>query len=249
MLMQPTIDGLKTLKLFGMLKALERQMELADAKTLSFEERLGLLVDSELTARDNRRLQARLKTAKLPQAATIDDIDLRGNRGVDRGELASLATSDWILRKQNVIIIGPTGVGKSHLACALAEKACRDGLSVHFDRVSRMFQELAVARADGTYTKRLDAMARKDLLVIDDFGLFPLTEEQRQDLLEIVEDRYAQHSMLITTQLPIDHWHEVIGEPTIADAILDRVVHNSHKLRLKGESRRKDKANEMQLVG
>jgi len=249
MLMQPTIDGLKTLKLFGMLKALETQMELADAKSLSFEERIGLLVDSELTARNNRRLQARLKNAKLPQAATIDDIDLRGNRGVDRAELASLASSDWVVRNQNVIIIGPTGVGKSHLACALAEKACRDGFTVYFDRVSRMFQELAVARADGTYTKHLDTIARKDLLVIDDFGLFPLTEEQRQDLLEITEDRYGHRSTLITTQLPIEHWHEVIGEPTIADAILDRVVHNSHKLRLKGESRRKDKANEMRLVG
>jgi DNA replication protein DnaC len=249
MLMQPTIDGLKTLKLLGMLKALESQLELADSKALSFEERLGLLVDSELTARENRRMQARLKTAKLPHAATIDDIDTRGSRGLERGELASLATSDWILRKQNLIILGATGVGKSHLACALAEKACRDGFTVHFDRSSRMFQELAVARADGTYTKRLDAISKKDLLVIDDFGLFALNEEQRQDLLEIVEDRYQRGSTLITTQLPIDHWHEVIGEPTIADAILDRVVHNSHKLRLKGESRRKDKANEMQLVG
>ena len=249
MLIQPTIDGLKTLKLFGMLKALESQMEIPDSKALSFEERLGLLVDSELTARENRRLHARLRTAKLPQLATIDDIDLRGNRGIDRAELASLASSDWIAKKQNIIIMGPTGVGKSHLACALAEKACRDGYTVHFDKASRMFQELAVARADGTYTKRLEAIARKDLLVVDDFGLFPLTEEQRQDLLEITDDRYSNRSTMITTQLPIDHWHEVIGEPTIADAILDRVVHNSHKLRLKGESRRKDKTAGMQLVG
>lgn len=249
MLIQSTIDGLKTLKLFGMLQALESQMDNPDTKSLCFEERLGLMVDTELTTRENKRLQSRLRLAKLAEKASIEEIDLRGNRGLDRAELASLATSDWIRRHQNIIIHGATGVGKSYLACALSQKACRDGFSVHFDRASRLFQELSIARADGRYTKYLASIARKNVLVIDDFGLFSLDTEQRQDLLELIEDRYSHSSTIITTQLPIEHWHEIIGEPTIADAILDRVVHNSHKLHLKGESKRKDKAQALELVG
>ncbi len=249
MLMQPTIDGLKTLKLFGMIQALESQMENPDAKSLCFEERLGFMVDTELTSRENKRLQSRLRLAKLAEKASLEEIDLRGNRGIDRAELASLSTSDWIRRHQNIIIHGATGVGKSYLACALAQKSCRDGFTVHFDRASRLFQELAIARADGRYSKCLATIARKNVLVIDDFALFPLNPEQRQDLLEIIEDRYSHSSTIITTQLPIEHWHEIIGDPTIADAILDRVVHNSHKLHLKGESKRKDKAKSLELVG
>lgn len=249
MLMPPTIDGLKVLKLFGMLQALEAQMAAPDANSLCFEERLGMLVDTELTSRENRRLQARLKVAKLAHIALIEDFDARGGRGIDRAELAALATSDWARRCQNIIIEGKTGVGKSYLACALAQKACRDGFTVHFDRASRLFQELAIARADGTYLKLLSNLARKDVLIIDDFGLFGLTEEQRQDLLEIAEDRFSKGSLIITSQLSPEHWHEVIGEPTIADAILDRVVHKAHKLKLKGPSRRKDPDHDLRSAG
>lgn len=249
MLIQPTLDGLKMLKLFGMLKALESQMAAPDSASLCFEERLGLLVDHELTSRDNRKIQTRLKIAKLAHAATIEDVDTKGSRGLDRATLASLSTSDWVRRNQNIIIDGATGVGKSFVACALAQKACRDGYTVHFDRTSRLFQNLSIARADGRYTKVLAAIAGKDVLVIYDFGLFQLSEEQRQDLLEIMEDRYKRKSTIFTSQIPVDHWHEIIGDPTIADAILDRVVHNSHKIRLKGESRRKSNDKEMQLVG
>lgn len=245
MLIPPTIDALRTLKLFGMLEALESQLTNPDLTALSFEERLGMLVDTELTARENRKIKNRLKLAKLAHKAVIEDVDMRGNRGVDRAEVAALATSDWVRRNQNIIIEGKTGVGKSFLACALAQKACRDGFSVHFDRASRLFQELAIARADGRYMKVLSNIASKNVLVIDDFGLFSLSEEQRQDFLEIVEDRCAEGSLVITSQLSTDHWHEVIGEPTVADAILDRVVHKAHKLKLKGPSRRKDAENNL----
>jgi len=248
MLIEPTLEGLRILKLTGMLKALESQMSSPDANALSFEERLAMLVDTELTTRDNRRVQMRLKLAKLTHAGSIEDFDPKG-RGIDRGELASLASSDWIRRFQNIIIVGSTGVGKSFLACALAQKACRDGFTVHTDRASRLFQELSIAKADGRYPKLVANIARKDVLVIDDFGLFALTDEQRQDLLELCEDRYSQRSTIITSQIPVEHWHEIIGEPTIADAVLDRLVHNAHKLNLKGESKRRAKATEMQLAG
>lgn len=186
MLMQPTIDGLRTLKLHGMVRALESQLQTPESKDLCFEERLGLLVDSELTSRDNRKLQARIKSAKFAQNAMIEDVDAKSNRGLSKSELASLATSDWILRKQNLIISGPTGVGKSFLACALGHKACRDGFTAQFIRTSMLFQELAMAKADGRYKNLLAAFAAKDVLVIDDFGLFPLSFDQRQDLLEVV---------------------------------------------------------------
>jgi DNA replication protein DnaC len=246
MLIQPTIDGLKTLKLFGMLKALESQMDLPDVAALCFEERLGMLIDTELTTRANRQTQMRLKLAKLAHSATMEELE--PSRGIDRAALASLATCEWLRRKQNIIVNGATGVGKSFLACALANKACREGFSVHFDRASRLFECLAISRADGRYGKVMATIAAKNLLVIDDFGLFKLTEEQRQDLLEVIEDRYSRGSVIITSQIPVEHWHEIVGDPTIADAILDRVVHNAHKLHLKGESKRREKAEEMQLI-
>lgn len=250
MLTQNTLSVLKELKLIGMLRALESQMDNPDVRELSFEERLAMLVDSELTTRDNKKLQARIKAAKLPFNALIENVDAKTNRGITRSELASLATGDWLLRKQNIIVTGATGVGKSYLACALAHKACRDGFTAQFIRTSHLFQDLAVARVDGRYTNLLASYARKDLLIIDDFGLVPLSAEQRQDLLEIVEDRYSNSSTLITSQFHHEHWHSIIGDPTIADAILDRVVHNSYKLCLKGESRRKPpKGEELQLVG
>ena len=249
MLIQPTIENLKVLRLFGMVRALESQLSAPDSRSLSFEERLGLLVDSQLSWQEDKRLQDRLRAAKLPLSATVEDFDTRGGRGIDRSTINSLSASDWVLSHQNVIVIGQTGVGKSYLACALAQKACRDGFSTIYFRASRLFQELAFARADGRYATILASIARKDLLVIDDFGLASFTAEQARDLLEIVEDRYDRKSTIIGSQVPIDHWHQLIGDPTIADAVLDRVVHICHKITLKGESRRKGKAKDLQLVG
>ena len=249
MLIQPTLQNLRLLKLFGMVQAVESLLESPDNQSLSFEERLGLIVDTELTYRENKRLRSRLKAAKLAQSAAIEDLETKNGRGLDRSIIASLATSDWVRMNHNIIIQGATGVGKSFLACALAHKACRDGFTIAYERTSRLLEELTIAKVDGRYSKLLASIKRRDVLVLDDFGLTPLNQEQRRDLLEILEDRYDQHSTVITSQLPVDHWHEIIGDPTIADAILDRVVHNAHKVHLKGESRRKVKAKDLQLVG
>jgi DNA replication protein DnaC len=231
-----------------MIQALESQMQVPDYKDLSFEDRFGMIVDTELIFRDNKKMKTRLKNAKLAQSAAIENLEVKGARGIDKSMLASLATSDWVRLHQNVIITGATGVGKSYLACALAHKACRDGFTAQYERISRILEDLTLAKADGSYNKLLGDIKDKSVLVLDDFGLAPLTAEQRRDLLEVLEDRYDKSSTIITTQLPVDHWHEVIGDPTIADAILDRVVHNSHKIHLKGESRRKTKAKDLQLV-
>jgi len=241
MLTHPTLQTLKMMKLYGMAKALETQMESTDYEPLPFLERLGFLVDTEQIHRDNRSLQSRLRKAKLRHTACLEDLDMRSARGLDKSLLASLATSKWVHSHQNILIIGPTGVGKSYLACALAQKACRDGFTAIYDRAPRLFQELAIAKADGSYVKMLTALSRKDILVIDDFAMHPLTDEQRRDLLEIVEDRYEKRSTIITSQVPVDHWHEVIADPTFADAILDRLVHSAYKLNLTGESMRKRK--------
>ncbi|MGH2507124.1 MAG: IS21-like element helper ATPase IstB [Ktedonobacteraceae bacterium] len=244
MLIHPTLDNLRSLKLFGMVQALERQIQTPEALDMVFEDRLGLLADAELTTRENRRLQTRLKGAKLRQSACVEDVDLRVPRGLDRALWNSLTSSQWIPRHQNVAITGPTGGGKSFLSCALAQKACRDGYTCLYERASRLFNDLAISKATGGYDKLLASISRKDLLIIDDFALAPLTDEQRRDLLEIMEDRYEKHSTLITSQLPIEHWHEIIGDPTIADAILDRFVHNAHHIVLKTtESMRKPKGN------
>lgn len=239
MLNHPTLDKLQDLKLFGMLQALREQMQMPDCTALSFDERLGLLVDREATERDNRRLASRLRRAKLRQTATVEDIDYRHPRGLDKAVMLALAGCQWIQKHNNCIIIGPTGAGKSYIACALAHKACREGYSVLYLRLPRLLQDLATARGDGRYPRLLNTYARTDLLVLDDWGLTPLTEEQRKDLFEILEDRYDQRSTLVTSQLPIAKWHPIIGDPTLADAILDRLVHNAHKVALKGESMRK----------
>ena len=244
MLNHPTLEKLQVLKLTGMLKALEEQMQMGEAAELSFEERLGLLVDREMTERENRRLINRLRKAKLRQTATIEDIDWRAPRGLDRSVVMTLTGCEWIARRQNCLMTGPTGVGKSWLACALGHKACREGYNVLYCRLPRLWRELSVARGDGRYLKLMGGLARMDLLILDDWAVAPLGEPERHDLLEILEDRYDRRSTLVTSQLPVDHWHETIGDPTLADAILDRLVHNAHKLVLKGESMRKKRKPE-----
>jgi len=209
---------------------------------LGHAEWLALLLDREATERSNRQLTARLRHAKLRQRATIEDVDWRAQRGLDRALFQRLIAGDWIEAPQNLIIEGPTGVGKSWLACALGNKACRDNRSVLYQRVPKLFPDLALARGDGRYPRLMRALAGVKLLILDDWGLEPLGAEQRHDMLEIVEERYGRGATLITSQIPVDRWHDLIGEPTLADAILDRIIHNAHRLQLKGDSLRKQKA-------
>ena len=247
MLAHPTQERLIALGLGGMAKAFDDQRRQPDIMALSFEERLALLLDRETTDRENKRLTARLRFAALRQTAVVEDVDLRSARGLDRALFQKLAAGDWIDRKQNLLILGPTGVGKSWLACALGHKACRDDRSVVYHRVPRLLEALALARGDGRYARMLKAIGRVQVLILDDWGLAPLNAEQRRDLLEIMDDRHGKGSTIVTSQVPVDHWHEVIGDPTIADAILDRLVHNAHRLLLKGESLRKQAAKAIML--
>ncbi len=238
----PTLATLEALRLFGMLRALNDQLQLPACASLSFEERLGLLVDREATDRENQKAAARLKRAHLRQAAAPEDVDFRHPRGLDRSQFLALCSCDWIKNRDNLLLTGPTGVGKTYLACALAQKACREGYSVQYSRTGRLLEELSVARTDGTYVRRLAGLARLDLLVLDDWGLTPLTDPQRRDLLELLDDRYDRHSTLVAAQLPQEHWHDYLGDPTLADAILDRLVHHAHKIPLQGESLRKQRS-------
>lgn len=239
MLHHPTLDRLQQLRLTGMARALAAQAQQTDIGQLGFEERLGLLLDSEAAERESRQNAARLKRAKLKLAATPEDVDFRHPRGLDRTLFTRLMAGDWVKAYQNVLVCGPTGVGKTFLACALANQACRQGHSVLYVRLPRLLPALALGRHDGSYAKTLAQMARTDVLVIDDWGLAPLTDESRRDLLEIVDDRHGCRSTVITSQLPVPHWHAAIGDPTLADAILDRLVHQAHCLNLDGESLRK----------
>ena len=239
MLTHPIFEKLEQLRFYGMLKALEEQMQMPDIKQLGFEERLGLLVDREMTERENRRLKTRLRKAKLRQNACVEDVNFRHPRKLDKTLFMNLADGRWLKEHNNVLLIGPTGVGKTYLACALAQKACRLGYSVLYFRLPRLLHELSIAKADGRYDKLLTGIGRIDLLVLDDWGLYKFVKEQRHDLLEILEDRHGRRSTLVTSQLPVKHWHEIIADPTLADAILDRLVHNAYKLVLAGESMRK----------
>jgi DNA replication protein DnaC len=240
MLIHPTLEKLRALKLEGFARGLEEQMaSAAEMAGLSFEERLGLLVDREVMDRENKRLAGRLHRAKLRQSACLEDIDFRHPRGLDRSLVMSLAGCNWIKEHLNVLLTGATGTGKSYLACALAHRACLEGYSALYARVPRLFGELAVARGDGRYAKMLKSIARVDVLVLDDWGLARLNAEERGDLLEIMEDRYQMRSTIVASQLPVDKWHEVIGDPTIADAVLDRLVNNAYRISLSGESMRR----------
>ncbi len=242
MLNHPTVERLRGLGLAAMAEAFTELQNTPEAADLSREDWLGLLVDREATSRDNKRLSRRLRDAKLRQAAVVEDTDFRTPRGLDRALFLKLAGCGWIREHAHVVIGGPTGVGKSWLACALGHKACREGYSVLYKRAPRLFADLATARGEGRLPRMLAAIERTRLLIIDDWGPEPLTAEQRRDLLEIVDDRYDKGSLLITSQVPIPRWHEVIGDMTLGDAILDRVVHRAHRLELKGASMRKKQA-------
>ena len=244
MLSEHTMEKLYAMKLNGMAEALEQQRAVPDTAELSFEERFSLLVDRQWTWKENRRLRRVLANARFKINACIEDIDYRNKRGLDKSVILSLAAGDWITQAHNIMITGPTGVGKTYLACALAQSACRQGFTALYVRAPRLFQDVSLSKADGSYPKLMNKLAKNKVLVIDDLGLAPLTDPERRDLLEIIEDRYDLASTIVASQLPIDLWHDTIGDPTIADAILDRLIHNAHKIQLKGGSMRKNKNND-----
>lgn len=241
--MHQTIEKLSQMKLHTMATAFQEQFEKPSLSDLSFEDRFAMIVDREWTAREDRKLTRRLKTARLKTQATVEDIDYQHSRGLDKSVIRSLASCQWIRSHQNVIITGPTGIGKTYLAEAFPNKACREGFTAVYYRSTRLFGELQIARGDGSYFKLLAKLAKVDLLSVDDWAMDPLTEQERKDFLELMEDRHGLKSTLITSQYPVSKWHDRIGEPTTADAILDRIVHNAHKITLKGESMRKTRAS------
>lgn len=242
MLVNQTIEKLHALRLFGMVKALSEQMEQANINKLSFEERLGFLIDREATERENIKLKFRLIKAKLKQMAAMEDIDYHQPRGLDKSLIKQLANCVWVRDHHNILIVGPTGTGKSFIACALGHKACLEGYTVLYVRLTRLLPELVISKGDGSYIKRLNELAKTDVLILDDWGLVTLTADHRRDLLEILDDRHGKKSTIVTSQLPIKLWHESINDGTLADAILDRLIHNAHRIELKGESMRKVKA-------
>jgi DNA replication protein DnaC len=244
MMLQQTLEKMSTMRLTGMVKALREQMQQADVTSLSFEERLGLLIDYEWTYREERRLQRRLRAAKLKQSACVENIDYITHRGLDRGMMRELVSCRWVKAGRNVILTGPTGIGKSWIACALGEKACREGFTVHYARVSRLVQELSLTRADGSFLKALEKIAKIDVLILDDWALAPLEGQAQQDILEVIDDRVGKRSIIITSQLPIEKWHDMIGDPSTADALLDRLISRAVNINLKGGSLRREGGKE-----
>lgn len=238
MLTQPMIDKLQALHLPAMVAAVVEQRGSPQYAALSFDERLGLLVDAEWTAREQRKLDRRLRTARLRYPASLEDVDFAAPRGLHRPVVLSLGTGGWIGAHENLVVSGPTGIGKSFLVCALVEAACRRGFSATYIRLPRLLHNLAVSRGDGTYTHLLTTLGKLDLLAIDDWLLAPLKDPERRDLLEVIEDRTERRSTLVAGQLPVDAWHEAIGDPTLADALCDRLLHHAHRITLSGRSRR-----------
>ncbi len=239
MLITPTLEQLRSLGLTGMARALTEQLETAEYQALNFEERLGMLVDRESQDRANRRLERNLKAAKLRLSACVEDIDFRHPRGLDRTVVLTLASGHWVQAHQNLLVVGPTGAGKSYLACALTQAAVRAGHTALYLRAPRLLDDLAIAHVDGRWARLLAAWGRIDVLVIDDLAIRPLTPSQAADLLEVIEDRSQRRSTVVTSQLPLAHWHEALGDPTLADAILDRLTHNAHRIELRGDSLRR----------
>ena len=225
-----------------MAKAFADQMQCPDITQLTFEERFGLIVDHQMTDLENRRMQNRLKKAKLRLPASLEDLDFKQGRGLDRSTVMSLALNQWVTSHHNILVTGPTGAGKSYLACALAQKACRDGHATLYQRVPRLLQEIAVSRLDGRYAKLIAPITKCEVLILDDLLISPLTREEQRELLEIVEERYDRKATIVTSQLPVKAWHDAMQDPTLADAILDRLVHNAYKLELKGESMRRKRS-------
>ncbi len=244
MLNEPTMQKLLALKLTAFAAAWAEQQKTPEVAKLSFDERLGLLIDAEWLHRENVRMQRCMREAKLRlSSACVEDIDCSAKRELDKSVIRQLATCRWVQEHQNVVITGATGTGKTYIACALAHAACRKGYRALYRRAPRLFDELMLARADGTYRRLLAKLAKLDVLVIDDWGLAPVGEQERRDLLEVLEDRYATRSTIMTSQLPTAKWHDHLGDPTIADAVCDRILHNAHRLVLKGPSRRKEEAH------
>jgi DNA replication protein DnaC len=239
MLNQQTLDKLYIMKLLGMADGFKEQLQQPSFQDLSFDQRFGMLVDTQWTWKENKRLKRLLKEAKLKLQASVEDIDYKTSRGIEKSVLINLTSCNWIRNHQNLLISGPTGVGKTFLACALAQKACREGLRTLYLRIPQFFYQIALARADGTYGNVMKKFSKTHLLVLDDLGLTSLNDTERRDLLEVIEDRHGVTSTLITSQLPVENWHDHIGDPTIADAILDRIIHSAHRIQLKGGSMRK----------
>jgi len=239
MLNQQTLDKLYTMNLLGMADSFKEQLQQPSFQDLSFDQRFGMLVDTQWTWKENKRLKRLLKEAKLKLQASVEDIDYKTSRGIEKSVLMNLTSCNWIRNHQNLLISGPTGVGKTFLACAIAQKACRDGFRTLYLRMPQFFYQIALARADGTYGNLMKKFSKTHLLVLDDLGLTSLSDTERRDLLEVIEDRHGVSSTLITSQLPVENWHDHIGDPTIADAILDRIIHSAHRIQLKGGSMRK----------
>lgn len=242
MLTQPTLDKLNAMKLSAMAQAFADQMQSPDMAALTFEERFGLIIDFQMTAQENRRMQSRLKNARLRLSATIEDLEFTQGRGLDRATVMSLAQNQWVNRRHNILVTGPTGAGKTYLACAFGQKACRDGHSVLYHRAPRLLQDIMISRHDGRYSKVMGPLSKADVLVLDDFLISPMTQEEQKEFLEIVEERHDRKATVITSQLPLKAWYDAMQDPTLADAILDRLVHNAYKIELTGESMRRKKS-------